>query len=301
MGQQLSVRRELVRHSGDGAPASRRRRAGKLGARADEYIEIELQDQATLAMDALTLTKLAYPPIGKWFATDPIWDASVGVASAVCTIGGMAIVPSLAQARAGVDTEHIIDRQIAEHVVWSMCTTNLPTFANGVVTFVKEPSLVLYLPLNYFTGTGMQAITSILPNLPLWPVQLPERTSWRRFMHCFGSDAITDVFSAVPNNFNRVKGKFFGYVMPWNLDSTMQNLIDELSYVEFFTNLDLAMDVIHYINLPKIQDRLGLIIARQRWVLATLDFAHTAVTALSRTVSTTTTSTWPATSKSSNP
>ena len=271
-----------------GFPASRLRRAltddevrarGLVKRAGDEFVELELQDRTTLATGALTIAKIAYNSIGQWYDTDPIWDASVGFASTVCTLGGMAIVPSLARTnRAGLDTEHLIDRQIAEHLIYGMCTATLPSFAAGVVTWVKEPTLIVYLPLDYFTGTGTQSITSILPGLPSWPVQIPEQSTWRRFMHCYGSDAITDVFSAVPANFNQVKGKFFGYLMPWDLDSTMQNLIDSLSYVEFFTNIDLAMDVIHYMNLPAIQTRLGLIIARQRWVLAMLDYAHTSVT-----------------------
>ena len=271
-----------------GAPAERRRHAHgltddeilarELEKRAgDEFVEIELQDRNTLVTGALTIAKIAYNSIGTWYDNDPIWDASIGVASTVCTVGGMAVVPSLALARTGVDTEHVIDRQIAEHLIWGMCTAHLPSFANGVITWVKEPSLFTYLPLNYFTGTGMQSITSIVPGLPQWPVQIPEQASWRRFMHCFGSDAIVDVFAAVPHNFNDVKGKFFGYLYPWDLDSTMQNLIDAGSYVEFFTNIDMAINVINYLNLPKIQTMLGKIVARQRWVLAMMDYAHTSV------------------------
>ena len=60
--------------------------------------------------------------------------------------------------------------------------------------------------------------------------------------------------------------------------TTMQGLIDNQNHNTFFTNIDLAMNVIHYINLPAIQTMLAKIIARQRWVLAVLDYAHTSVT-----------------------
>ena len=46
----------------------------------------------------------------------------------------MAIVPSLALTRTGVDTEHLIDRQVAEHLIYGICTSYVPSFTAGVLS-----------------------------------------------------------------------------------------------------------------------------------------------------------------------
>ncbi len=118
---------------------------------------------------------------------------------------------------------------------------------------------------------------------PRWPISQPEAALIRRLTHCLGSNALEDIFTAVPVEFNRIKGivcqpvsilpdskkasrarysltKFCpalyrfgeeGMRVPYDAAET-KGMIQALQFVPAPTRIKTVLGVIQYMNVPTV-------------------------------------------------